>query len=314
MTEKLGTLKRVDLRKIWEREDGEFTPWLSKNLSTLGDALELSLELHSTEAPVGDFSVDLLARDLSTRRLVVIENQIEATDHDHLGKLLTYASGYDVGVVIWVASAFRDEHRQALDWLNQHTDSQTHFFGVVIEALQIDSSLPAPHFKVVAAPNDWRKAKVGVAEELSPREGAYKRFFQGLLDEMRDRHQFTTAKVAQPQSWYSFSSGNSGFYYAASFAQGNRCRAEVYIDMGDKEDTKKVFDEISKEKSSLEAEFGEALTWERLDEKRASRVAIYREGSIDTDTQHLNDMRQWYIEHLLKFRTVFGKRLNAIAR
>ena len=155
-----GALRIVDPREMWPSESADFTPWLAQNIAILAEAIGLELEVRERESPVGDFSLDLLAYDVDRDREVVIENQLTATNHDHLGKLLTYAAGRDAGVIVWIAPEFRDEHRQALDWLNSRTEEDTEFFGVVLEALQIDESRPAPNFRLVAAPNEWRKANV----------------------------------------------------------------------------------------------------------------------------------------------------------
>jgi len=303
---KLGKLKRVPPKAVWFDEARAFTPWLADNLSTLGEALGLELELTGREAGVGTFSLDLLARDLSSGGTVVIENQFGPTNHDHLGKILTYASGFDAKAVIWVAETFRDEHRQALDWLNQHTDQETSFFGVLVELLQIDDSAPALNFKPVVFPNEWQKVRRKVADEqVSPRAESYRTFFQALIDELRQRHKFTNARVGQPQNWYSFASGVSGFTYGFSFALNNRVRVDLYIDHGDASRNEQIFNFLVQQRPEIEAAFGEPLEWEPLEDKRACRVAVYRPGSID-QAEELADIRAWAIARLLQMRKVMG--------
>lgn len=309
----LGQLKRVDPRQVWSHEASHFTPWLAENLPLLGEALGLDLELKSAEAPVGDFSVDLLARDLNRDRFVVIENQLALTDHDHLGKLITYASGYDATTIIWIAPEIRDEHRQALDWLNQHSDTDTEFFGVVLELLQVDDSNPAVQFRPVAAPNNWQKrARESAAVPLTQREEAYRQFFQDLIDLLREKHGFTGARLAQPRAWYSFSSGVSGISFGACFGQGGKCRVELYIDPGDEVENKRVFDALLEARETLEARFGEALVWDRLDGKRTCRVAVYRPGRVDQFDVH-EELRTWFADRLIRMKSVFGPEIRRIA-
>jgi hypothetical protein len=310
MTKEFGQLKRLNLRGIWAKEAYDFTPWLADNIQKLGEALGMDLELETREASVGDFSLDLLAKDLNRGRTVIIENQLTATDHDHLGKLLTYAAGFNATAIVWIAESIREEHRQALEWLNQRTDEETEFFGVIIEVLQIDNSKPAFNFKPVVFPNEWQKTKNRTASSTTTRGEAYRVYFQELIDELRDKHKFTGARVGQPQNWYSFTSGFTGIYYIASFAQGGRVRAELNIDLGDWERNKQLFDWLSNEKEAIQQEFGENLDWERLDNRRTSRIAVYRTGSITSDPTTLQEIRFWTIEKLLKLKKVFGPRLK----
>lgn len=306
-----GKLEKVDLREVWKKEAFDFTPWLSENITALGEALGMDLELEDREASVGNFSLDLLAKNLGTGEYAVIENQLTQTDHDHLGKLLTYAAGFDAATIIWVAESIRDEHRQTLEWLNQHTDTKTQFFAVVVEVFKIDDSKPAYKFRPIVFPNEWQKIKRQQAvNATSPRAEAYRFFFQKLIDELREKHKFTGARVGQPQSWSFFSSGISGLQYSSSFAQGNRVRAEIYIDTGDAEKNKSLFDSLKAEKTIIEEEFGEVLSWERLDDKRASRVAIYRDGTINDDKNQLEDTHNWLIDSLLKFKCFFPDRVK----
>lgn len=194
-------LKRIPLREKWNHEASDFTPWLESNIQILGDALGMDLEVVDREVPVGDFFLDLLARDLGSSRTVVIENQLTQTDHDHLGKLLTYAAGFDASIVVWVSEEVRDEHRQAMEWLNQRTDTETQFFAVVPEVLQIDDSNPALEFKLIVSPNEWQKfQKQKTSTNLTPRQEKYKGYFQALIDELREEHEFTGARAGLPQS------------------------------------------------------------------------------------------------------------------
>lgn len=312
MKAQLGILKRVSPREVFTSEAKDFTPWLAEHLDLLGEALGIDLELVQVEASVGDFSVDILARDLSTSRNVVIENQFGLTDHDYLGKLLTYASGVDASVTVWIAEEVREEHRQALEWINERTDQETSLFALEIELLQIDDSPKAPSFKPVVVPNKWQKAARGaVSSSLTPRGEAYQRFFQGLIDELREKHRFTKAKVAFPQNWYSFSSGITDISYGFTFPQGDRVRVELYLNRRDREANKELFDSLHEREREIEAKIGSALEWERLDDRQASRIAVYRDGSIDDDEQTLTEIKAWAITQLLKFKEAFGPFLKA---
>lgn len=311
-----GELSKVSLREVWPHEASDFTPWLAENIDILGKTLGMDLELVEQEASVGDFSLDILAKDLGSSKSVIIENQLTQTDHDHLGKLLTYAAGFDASIIIWVAESFREEHRQTMDWLNQRADNETLFFAVVVEVIKIDDSKPAFNFKLVASPNEWQKNKKRQAlrSPISTRGEKYQGYFQGLIDTLRDAHRFTSAKIGQPQNWYSFSSGINGVTYGANFAQGGKVRTELYIDLGEQEKNKYIFDELHRQKEQIESALGEKVSWERLDNKRASRLAIYAEGSIDDSGAELEQIKSWHIERLLKIRDSLGRRVAKLAK
>ena len=310
----LGVIKRVDLREVWSSEPTDFTPWLADQIAELGESLGMDLEVENQEAAVGSFSLDLLARDVGSNRPVIIENQLELTNHDHLGKLLTYAAGYDAGVIVWIAKEFREEHRQAMDWLNQHSDDNTEFFGVQIEAWKIDNSRVAPHFSLIVTPNEWQretKRKIS-GREPSDRAKQYHAFFSKLIDALR-KIGFTKAKKAQPRHYVSFSSGHgSEFNYVVSFATGKNVRVELYIDAGPgkKDWNKNKFSEIHQRKNAIEAEIGESLNWERLEGRRASRIAMYRDGSIEDQELKLEELRKWMVETLVAFKSTFSKSLD----
>jgi len=299
-----GELKKVNIREVWNTEDMHFTPWLAKNIEKLGEVLGIELELIEKEAEVGDFSLDILAKDTGRNKNVIIENQFGNTDHKHLGQLLTYAAGYDAGAIIWIAEELREEHRRTIDWLNESVNEEIEFYGVVIEILKIDNSKPAYNFKLVAFPNKWSKSTYK-SSTISSKAESYRSFFQLLIDTLRTKYKFTEASKGQPQSWYSFTSGVKGILYSASFALGSRVRAEIYIDKGDKDVNEKIFDELFQQKEYIENKFGQHFEWEKLEDKRACRVAIYRQGNIDCDEDLKNEILTWCIENLLKIKEVF---------
>ena len=296
-----GEITPVDVRKIWPNEATDFTPWLAKNINRLGKVLEMDLEVQGEEADVGEFSLDILAKDLGSGRTVIIENQLKETDHDHLGKLLTYAGGFSAGVLVWISTSLRDEHRKALEWLNETTREGVDCFGVVVEAIRVDSSKPAINFKLVVFPNEWPPKEI---RHPSRKGQAYKDYFQQLIDELRTKHKFTGAKVAQPQNWYSFSSGMAGIIFSNSFALGGKVRAEVYIDFQDQEKNKALFDTLYEIRNQIDKEYGEPLSWERMDDKRASRIAAYRNGAIDAPPAQLQEIKKWSIDSLLHLKKI----------
>lgn len=297
-----GKKVKVDIREIWKKEDSDFTPWLADNIRELGEVLGMDLEVIETEAKIGNFILDVLAKDLGSQSTVVIENQFYSTDHDHLGKLITYAAGFEADVAVWVAEEIKDEHKKALEWLNQKTDARTLFFGVVIEVMKIDDSRPAYEFKPIVVPSEWPPPTI----KESIRGEAYRKYFQELIDELRINHKFTSAKRAQPQNWYSFASGFGGVTYGATFAQGGRVRTELYIDLGNKEENLSLFEWLLDKKEEIDSKLGMEIEWDRLEGRRACRVAVSREGNINADEKELKEMRDWHISTLLKFKEVFA--------
>lgn len=303
---KLGRIEKIDLRKVWSDEAKDFTPWLSEQgLDELGDALGLDLELKAIEEPVGSFALDMLCTESGTKRTVIIENQLGQTDHDHLGKLLTYAGGFNANVIVWIAKEFRDEHRQALELLNQRTGEDTEFFGVVIELWKIGDSLPAPHFKMVVTPNEFIKGG-------SERSQKYREFFQKLIDSLRER-EFTNARKAQPFNFYHFSAGHADRVQYGARLTGREAKVEVYIGSKDRDWNKFLFDKLMKHREHIESDLSESLEWERQDGWRYSRVAISHKGSIDDNPEKLEETRNWMIEKLQDFKRVFGPMLDELA-
>lgn len=309
----LASIERVDLREVWSNEASDFTPWLAENISKLGEELGLDLDVEGTEVSVGNYSLDVLATDNSNRK-VVIENQLESTDHRHLGQLLTYAAGFDANVVVWITKDFRDEHRQALDWLNQHTDDETEFFGVAVEAWKIDESKPAPYFNLVATPNDWRKEAVKRSRgerPISGRQERYRSFFQQLIDTLREEHRFTNDRRAGRVGWCQFPTNHHGVKYGANFDRQRKARVEVYIAGGK---NTPLFEDLSRHKDDIESKLGLPLDWEQPEDRTACRIEAVRPGSIDDDDDALAEIRTWMVDTLLNFKRVFGPHLARLTK
>lgn len=230
----LDQMQRVDLRTVWPHEALDFTRWLSEeaNLNMLGSAVGIELELIEMESSVGSFNVDIFAQESGTGRKVIIENQLEETNHDHLGKVITYAAGKSAEVVIWVVSHARDEHRQAIEWLNQHTDSDFAFFLVEIELWSIGNSLPAPRFNVVEQPNEWTKA-LKLSKGLSDTERVKLSYWTKYREIAMGTPEFL--KVFSPQKpskdhWTTLSCGTSTYHMSLLIdTQRGRADIEFYV-------------------------------------------------------------------------------------
>jgi hypothetical protein len=283
----LGHLDQVDPRAIWRHEARDFTPWLLANANRLGEALGLDLELTTAEHAVGGFALDLIGRDLATGQVVIIENQLADSNHTHLGQLLTYAAGTAAATIIWITTRLREEHRQALIWLNQQTSEDTHFFGVELQVVRIGDSAPAPLFKIVAEPNDWQKAvKRSADETASGRGGLYAQFWDRYLARVRRKHAGWRTGRPLSQSWMWMTAPIKSCGLSPAFTSGGRIRHELYVDAATPELSFARFEFLLAQKDVLEQAYGRPLTWEPLPDKRACRIAEYRDGDIARVAEH----------------------------
>ena len=310
----LGTLSPVDVRAVWKSEPSDFTPWLAENADLLGEALGLELVDPRTEQGVGRYSADLVLREQSTDRLVVVENMLDPTNHDHLGKLITYAAGLDARYVVLIAPDYREEHRSALNWLNSISADDLAFFGVVLEVYRIGDSPCAPSLRVEVKPDSWRRLvkEAQHDSEVSDRSLAYQRFWTEFLSAFTPSWPNKRKPVAL--SWIGFGSGRTGFTFNAAFCQPEveyRLRAEMYIDLGDKEANKRAFDRLCRDKKEIEEAVGESLAWDRLDGNKASRISLYYADPIEiTDEERWPDAREWLIDALGRMRKAFSGKLD----
>ena len=315
----IGTLSPVDIRKVWPGEASDFTPWLAENAELLGEALGMDLLHEQTEAAVGRYSADLVFREASTNKPVVVENMYGATDHDHMGKLIIYAAGLEAGYAVLLAPELRDEHRSALTWLNSISTDDFGFFGIVLEAWRIGDSDPAPRLRVEVKPDDWSRSIRAVhSSELTETQQAYQRFWGEFLPVFRDAYPgWTRAAKPSKDSWMSFPSTRSGLLkHNAAFcrpAGKYRLRAEAYIDGGDADANKNTFDALHENKQQIEHAVGESLDWERLDGRRASRISLYFPAEIRISNEQLwSEARVWLVQAMGKMRSAFNPALEGL--
>lgn len=311
----LGRLTRVDLRDIWTSEAVDFTPWLARpeNIALLGEALGIDFELEAQEKAVGPFRADILCKDIGTDHWVLIENQLERTDHSHLGQLLTYASGLEAVTIIWIAARFTEEHRSTLDWLNRITDESFRFFGLEVELWRIGDSLAAPKFNIVSKPNDWSQAVSQAARAIDDAELSETRITQraywtalNLLLAAADGPVSGNRKP-QPQSWMAYSIGRTGFNLAAAMIRPkNQIRAELYI-AGDR--AKAYFGLLKGQKGAIERDLGYPLEWEELPSRRDCRVSSYLNDVDPEDKSDWPRQHEWLAKRLNDMHRVFAQRV-----
>ena len=310
----LGRLERIDnLRTVWAHEALDFTPWLCKeeNLSLLAEALNLDgLELESREVGVGDFSADILARDVTLEGgLVLIENMFGRSDHDHLGKCLTYASGLKAQTVVLIAEAIREEHRATLDWLNDITDDTHSFFACELELWKIGNSHPAPKFNIVVQPNDWEKRlKNNTQRPITELGNLYLRYWSSFHDHLSNsthRYDLRLQKI-KPVPGTSFAIGRAGVGLAVIlYPNDNRIQLELTLNGSEALNRLK---QLSNDKEPIQHELGFDLNW---DEQNSKRQRIW----CTLDNQDIKNESEWSNQHqktlnkLAAMKSVFQSRV-----
>lgn len=305
-----GTIEPVALRTIWTHEEYDFTPWLCQNINKLSEAIGIDIEFRQREVSAGGYELDILAHDIGRDKVVIIENQLEATDHKHLGQLITYASYFKAGVIIWISSKITEEHRGAIDWLNNNTSEDIEFFAVELGVVRIGDSKPALNLKLKAFPNEWQKSAVKRTIVNSENGESYRMFFQTLIDELREKYKFTNAKKANPTAnWFSFSAGVTGVAFSCSFARAGKVRVELYISTGEATLNKAIFKALEQDKEQYQQHFNGELIFDERPDKKTSSIVVFKEGSIDDSTEALEKTKQWMLENLLKFKEIFGPNL-----
>jgi len=317
-TMSLGTLTEVDLREAWAHEATAFTPWLAQaeNLELLGDELDLDLEFEASELNVGPFRADILCKASGLgEQLVLIENQLEPTNHSHLGQLLTYAAGLDAVTIVWIASRFTDEHRAALDWLNDITDERARFFGLEIKLYRIGESELAPKFDVVSKPNDWTKsahsaARAVVKGDLSPTQEMQLRFWTKLRELQLAEPGIVRAVSAKPYNYLDFSVGRSGFGMSATMNTQKSFIRTNLICYGDL--AWEHHDALLVQRSEIEQELGFKLEWPESRENKQPMISRTIQ-SDPTDESKWDEQVRWLRDSMVHLRRVFEPRIKSIS-
>lgn len=323
----LGRLEKIDVRTYWQREDIDFTPWLAEdeNIALLGETIGFELEVEAREKEVGPFRADILCKDTATSNWVLIENQLERTDHCHLGQLLTYAAGLNAVTIVWVAARFTEEHRAALDWLNEITNEDFNFFGLEIELWQIGQSAVAPKFNIISNPNNWSKTVTGAAKSIQ--NAAQSKTKQLQLEYWTAFREYAIEQAVRikptkplPQHWMNISLGRSGFTLLAISSTLNsekqssnrgEIRAELQIMQKTAEDSKGYFYLLKQQENVIETEFGESLIWDSQPKRKSCLISIRKSVDLnnrdDWECQH-----RWLVEKLDRMHTVFSQRVKQL--
>ena len=314
MTKKLGRVKVIkNLREVWAKEATDFTRWLAEeeNLQLLSDTIGVDLELVRTEANVGRYNVDILAKDLNTNSNVVIENQIEDTNHDHLGKLITYAAGHDVSLAIWIVRKAKEEHAKAVEWLNTHSDDNIGFFLLEIQVLQIGDSIPAPQFNIVVKPNEWAKAikADNESKELTDTKQQQLKFWTEFKEYAESQNAPFSYRTPRPQHWYNFSIGTSIAHLSVNVnTQKQRISCEIYIS-----NNKDLYEYLLQRKEEIENKLGKC-DW--VDANIASRIIVrsYLDEVMPEDGEKRTNEFKWLLSELLLMRKVFAPLLKEFSK
>lgn len=307
---KLGKLKEIDIRTVWPHEQYDFSKWLAQdeNIQELGDSLNLSLTDVETETSVGNFRCDILAKDELTGKMVLIENQLEATNHDHLGKIITYASGLDAAVVVWIVASARDEHAAAIEWLNKHTDDEISFFLLEVHAYQIGDSDPAPQFTIIEQPNDFVKTVKSVAKSADMNESQKQRleFWTRFNDVVESKGKPFNKRKATTDHWYNVAIGSSDANISIDLVnKEHKIRVSLWVS-----DNKELFDALFMRRDEIEAALGFGLVWNRLDNKKASYISAYIKGLDFKKQDNYPDLMEQIIDMVVKMKKTFPGFIN----
>ena len=308
----IGKLEEVDIRELWKHEQYDFSEWLSKkeNIENLNDILGLTLVDISKETYVGSYRCDLFAKDETTGIKVIIENQLEMSNHDHLGKIITYASGLDAKVVVWIVKEAREEHRSAIEWLNNNTNSNINFFLIEIHAYKIGNSDNAPMFQVIEQPNDFIKnnKSINSNDTMNKSQSQRLEFWNQFNNVLVERGKPFNVRKATTDHWYNVAIGTSDAHIDITLVNKDSViGVELYIT-----DNKELFDKLYQRKDEIENDLGLKLDWRRLNNSKASRIVTFIKGLNFDDHSNYNELMNKTIDLAVLMRDIFKKYINFI--
>lgn len=306
----LGKLTEVDIRELWEYEQYDFSEWLSQdqNIEYLNEILGLNLIDVRKEVFVGAYRCDLVAKDETSDITIIIENQLECSNHEHLGKIITYASGLNAKVIVWIVKEAREEHRSAIEWLNNITDSDLNFFLIEIHAYKIGNSDPAPKFEIIEGPNGFRKnSKVrGDSNENNKTQSERLIFWNELNDVLSANGNPFKIKKETNRHYNTIAIGTGKAYMSISLVdKESKIGVELYIP-----DNKYLYDSLYNCRNEIEKDLNFDLDWRRLDDKKASRIIHYIDGLNFDDHSNYNELMLEIIEKVKIMKNVFTKYIN----
>ena len=306
----IGKLEEVDIRELWKHEQYDFSEWLSKkeNIENLNDILGLTLVDISKETYVGSYRCDLFAKDETTGIKVIIENQLEMSNHDHLGKIITYASGLGAKVVVWIVKEAREEHRSAIEWLNNNTNSNINFFLIEIHAYKIGNSDNAPMFQVIEQPNDFIKnnKSINSSDTMNKSQSQRLEFWNQFNNVLIERGKPFNVRKATTDHWYNVAIGTSDAHIDITLVNKDSViGVELYIT-----DNKELFDKLYQKKAEIENDLGFKLDWRRLNNSKASRIVTFIKGLNFDDHSNYNELINKTIDLAVLMRDTFKKYIN----
>lgn len=307
--EKLGKLEKVkDLRSVWPHEANDFTKWLAKeeNLNTLSEEIGIDIELLSTEAKTGSFSTDILAVEANTNNKIIIENQLEATNHDHLGKIITYASGHDAKTIIWIVKEAREEHRQAIDWLNEHTDEEINIFLCKIELWRIGNSEKAPKFQIVSSPNNWTKTvKRSLDNELSAAAMLQYDYWTKVKEEIDKNYSMFNSRKPRGEPWYPLAIGRPLAHISLLMnTQMPGIKVQLHIP-----NSEELFENLYDSKDEIESELGYELEWINPENTKSANIIIVKKTDVNDESTWEENIK-WHLTRATEFYNVFANRVK----